>query len=119
MTVNQLLEKVGEFAYLPVYFTPAGASDSFPVTDACHGDETGKDCLTAVLRMFNSDNDKAALSMNEIAQATEATRAVNLPLEVDCNIDRRTWLQHFCVQDVEAVEIHNAGEEKGWWIELS
>jgi len=116
MTVSQLLEKVGEFAYLPVYFTPAGASDSFPITDACNGDETGKDCLVAVLRLFDNGE---ALSMDEIAQATEATHAANLPLEVDCNIDRRTWLQHFCIQDVEAVEIRNAGEEKDWWIELS
>lgn len=115
MTISQLLEKVGKLAYLPAYFTPAGASDSLPITGACHGDETGKDCLAAVLRLFDNGE---ALSMTEIAQATEATRAANLPLEVDCSIERKTRLQHFCTQDVENVEIHNDGDEKDWWIEL-
>lgn len=116
MTISQLLEKVGEFAYLPVYFTPARASDSFPITDACNRDETGKDCLVAVLKLTNTED---ALSLAEIALATEPTRVANLPLEVDCSIERKTWLQHFCVQDVENVEIHMDGDEKDWWIELS
>lgn len=116
MNVAQLLEKVGKLANLPVYFTPAGASDSFTVTDACNGDETGKDCLVAVLKLTNTED---ALSLAEIALATEPTRVANLPLEVDCNIERKTWLQHFCVQDVTNVEIHTSGDEKDWWIELS
>lgn len=116
MTISQLLEQVGKLANLPVYFTPAGASDSFTVTDACNGDETGKDCLVAVLKLTNTED---ALSLAEIAEATNATRIASLPLEVECLIERKTWLQHFCVQDVENVEIHMDGDEKDWWIELS
>lgn len=113
MTIVQMLTAAGRFSHLPVFFT--SGDESHPVSNAVHGDETGKDCLVASFGL-SADN---ALTLEEISTRTETTRPCDLPCEIIVMAYRGTWLEQVERRDVTEIRLHiDSPDANDHWIEL-